>query len=204
MRPGEVLALRPVDVVDGRRGMVVTVRGTVVYRNGQGTFRQEWPKTDASVRTIPVPPFAASVIRRRMQRLGPEQREVTLFHNRTFGPLSMHNFRRTFREFLAIAELADSGITPRWYRRTGATVLARGLGVAAAATFLGHASTAVTEGHYIEPDRSIDFSPADVLERTLRLVDPDGTLLASPQSDEEEAALDDLDGDESAAAGDAA
>lgn len=204
MRPGEVLALRPIDVLDGRRGMVVTVRGTVVYRRGEGTLRQEWPKTDASVRTIPVPAFAASVIRRRMKALDPGQGEVTLFHNRTFGPLSMHNFRRTFREFLVLADLADSGITPRWYRRTGATVLARGLGVDAAATFLGHASTAVTEGHYIEPDRNVDFSPADVLERTLRLVDPDGALLAAPESDEEEAALDDLDGEKPDEAGDAA
>jgi predicted amidohydrolase len=32
-----------------------------------------------------------------------------------------------------------------------------------------------------------------VLERTLRLVDPDGALLAAPGSDEEEVALDDLD-----------
>ena len=192
-RLGEVLALRPVDVVDGRRGMVLRVNGTIVYRNGKGTFRQEWPKTEASVRALPVPDFAAAVIRSRLQAMGSDQAEATIFHNRSGGPLSLHNFRRTFREFLKLAELEDSGITPRWYRRTGATVLARGIGIDAAATFLGHTSTAVTEGHYIEPDRAIDFAPATVLERTLRAVDPDGVLLAAVESDEEEFALDSLD-----------
>lgn len=55
VRPGEALALRPVDIEDGRKGMVAHVSGTVVYRQGGGTLRQTHPKTDASVRTIPVP-----------------------------------------------------------------------------------------------------------------------------------------------------
>ena len=109
------------------------------------------------------------------------------------GPLSQHNFRRTFREFLAAAGLDDSEITPRWYRRTGATVLARGLGSDAAATYLGHTSTAITEGHYIEPDRNIDFGPAAVLDRTLRPVEPDGSLLARPADDAEEVTLERID-----------
>lgn len=197
MRPGEVLALRPRDIVDGKRGMVAYVRGTVVYRQGKGTFRQDHPKTDASVRRIPLPAFAAEVLRRRLQLMGPEQRERTIFANRSGGPLSQHNFRRTFREFLALAGLEDSGITPRWYRRTGATVLARGLGMDAAATHLGHTSKAITEGHYVEPDQSIDFKAAEVLESTLRPLDPDGALLARPESDEEEQLLDRIDPAES-------
>jgi integrase len=119
MRPGEVLALRPVDVFDGKKGMVAYVQGTVVYREGKGTFRQDHPKTDASVRQVPVPRFAAAVIRRRLRNMEPEQREWTIFHNRKGGPLSQHNFRRTFREFLVLAGLEDSGITPRWYRPYG-------------------------------------------------------------------------------------
>ncbi len=194
MRPGEVLALRPRDIVDGPRGMVVHVRGTVVYQQGKGTFRQDQPKTDASVRPIPVPEFAAAVLRRRLARMdgGPDR---TIFANRTGGPLSQHNFRRTFREFLASAGLEDSGITPRWYRRTGATVLARGLGVDVAATHLGHTSKAITEGHYIEPDRSVDYRPADILEATLRPLNPDGALLARPETDEEDMVLDSIDTD---------
>lgn len=186
MRPGEVLGLRPCDITDARRGMVAHVRGTIVYRKGKGTFRQNHPKTDASVRQLPVPEFAAEVLRRRISLLGPSERERTIFGNRCGGPLSQHNFRRTFREFLVLAGLADSGITPRWYRRTGATVLARGMGIDAAATHLGHTSKAITEGHYVEPDRTVDFAPATLLETTLRPLDPDGALLARSETDDED------------------
>ncbi len=193
MRPGEVLGLRPVDITHGRKGMVAHVRGTVIYQPGRGSFRQDHPKTDSSVRRVPVPEFAAAVIRRRLAAMRPGQAEQTIFANRAGGVLSAHNVRRTFREFLVLAGLEDSEITPRWYRRTGATVLARGLGVDAAAAHLGHASTVITENHYIEADQSVDFGPATVLELTLRPVDPDGALLARAETDEEETLLGALD-----------
>lgn len=72
-------------------------------------------------------------------------------------------------------------------------MLARGLGLEAAATHLGHTSKAITEGHYVEPDQSVDFKAADVLEATLRPVDPDGGLLARPEVDDEEQLLDQID-----------
>jgi integrase len=62
MRPGEALALRPCDIADGPGGMVAHVTGTVVQRKGKGTLRQDHPKTDASVRFVPVRPFAADVL----------------------------------------------------------------------------------------------------------------------------------------------
>lgn len=76
--------------------------------------------------------------------------------------------RRTFREFLVGAGPADSGTSLCWYRRTGATVIARGLRSHAAAAFLGQTSTAITEAHYIERDNTVDLTPAAQLERTLR------------------------------------
>jgi integrase len=193
MRPGEVLALRPRDIVDGPHGMVAHVAGTVVQRTGSGTERQDHPKTDASSRGIPVPEFAATVLRRRVSVLGPDERDRTIFASRSGGPLSPYNVRRTFRDFLKLAGLADTGISLRWYRRTGATVIARGMGKDAAAGFLGHTSSAITEGHYIEPDRTIDLTPATFLERTLRPDRPDGSLLAGPPAPGEEDSLADLD-----------
>jgi integrase len=195
MRPGEVLAMRPLDIAETKAGMVAHVRGTVVFHKGAGTYRQDRPKTDASIRTICVPEFAAAVLRRRLRVMDESQGEWTIFHNRLGGPLTLHNFRRTFREFLVLAGLADSGITPRWYRRTSATVLARGLGAHVAATHLGHASTAITEGHYIEPDNTVDFGTAAVLERTLRPVSPDVALLTRRVDDEEADLLDLLESD---------
>jgi hypothetical protein len=139
-------------------------------------IRQDHPKTDHSVRRIGVPPFAAAVVRSRLAVADPDPQR-TIFTNRTGGPLSPCNVRRTSRAFLEAAGLAGQGITPRWYRRTGATAIARGASTDAAATFLGRGSTAITEGHYIEPDRTIDHNPASRLERTLRPVSPDHTLL---------------------------
>lgn len=199
MRPGEVLALRPCDIADTRRGMVVHVQGTVVRRKGVADFRQDHPKTDASSRRIAVPEFAARVIRQRLALMGPEQDEITIFHTREGGVITLHNLRRTFREFLKDADLEDSGITPRSYRRTGATVLARGLGIETAAAFLGHTNVAVTEGHYVAPDTSVDLSPARVLDLTLRPDAPDGRLLADAASENEEDVLQSIDGADDAA-----
>lgn len=184
MRTGEVLALRPCDIDDRPTGMVVTVTGTVVQRKGKGAVRQDRPKSQASIRWIPVPEFAAMVLRRRAAGVDEAR---TIFANRQGSPLSPYNVRRTFRDFLVDAGLADSGISLRWFRRTGATVIARGMGSDAAAAFLGHSSTAITEGHYIEPDRTVDPTPAAHLERTFRLTQPDGALLAmAPAAGEEE------------------
>ena len=168
LRPGEVLALRSCDIEDLPAGMIASVNGTVIQRKGSGAERQPRPKTDASVRRIAVPEFAAVVLRRRLGAPGDADRERTVFASRTGGPLSPYNVRRTFRDFLKLADLSDSAIGLRWYRRTGATVIARGMGSDAAATFLGHSSTAITEGHYIERDRTVDPTPAAHLERTLR------------------------------------
>lgn len=175
IRPGEVLALRPCDIDDRATGMVVAVSGTVVQRKGHGALRQQRPKSEASIRWIAVPEFAAEVLRRRLDGVDEAQ---TVFASRGGGPLSPYNVRRTFRDFLKLAGLGDTAISLRWYRRTGATVIARAMGTDAAATFLGHSSTAITEGHYIEPDRTVDLTPAAHLERVLRPERPDGALLA--------------------------
>ena len=186
MRTGEVLALRPCDLDDRPTGMVAAVTGTVVQRKGQGAIRQDRPKSDASVRCIPVPEFAASVLRRRSIGVNESR---TIFANRRGGPLSPYNVRRTFRDFLVEAGLGDSGISLRWYRRTAATVIARGMGSDAAAAFLGHSSTAITEGHYIERDPTVDRTPATHLERTLRPVRPDDALLVQAAAAGEDALL---------------
>ncbi|MBJ7353980.1 MAG: tyrosine-type recombinase/integrase family protein [Thermoleophilaceae bacterium] len=186
MRTGEVLALRPCDLDDRPTGMVAAVTGTVVQRKGQGAIRQDRPKSEASIRWIPVPAFAASVLRRRATGVSEAR---TIFANRRGGPLSPYNVRRTFRDFLVEAGLGDSGISLRWYRRTGATVIARGMGSDAAAAFLGHSSTAITEGHYIERDPTVDRTPAAHLERTLRPVRPDDALLVQAAAVGEDALL---------------
>lgn len=192
MRPGEALAIRPCDVKDGPKGMIVEVAGTVVQKKRTGAVRQERPKTSASKRFIPVAEFGADVLRRRMAALS-DQPERTIFATRTGRVLSPPNVRRTFREFLILAGLGDSGISLRWYRRTVATVVARAMGSDVAAGFLGHTSAAITEGYYIQPDPTVDLAPAGHVQRTLRAVHPDPSLLNAAPSDEEEEMLDEID-----------
>lgn len=180
MRPGEALALRRCDITEGPGGMVARVTGTVVWRKNRGAFRQDHPKIESSVRSVPVPEFAAEILRRRLAPLGPADAVRTIFANRGGGPLNPSNVRRTFRDMVKLAGLEETGISLRWYRRTAATVIARGMGVDAAATFLGHTSTVITEGHYIAPDPTIDHSPANHLEQTLRPGEPGAALLGEP------------------------
>jgi integrase len=193
LRIGEALALRPCDVRDGPKGMVVEVTGTVILKTGQGAIRQPHPKTEHSVRRIALPEFSAIVLRERLAKMGPHEALRTIFANRKGGPFSPYNVRRTFRAFLELAGLDKTDITLRWYRRTGATVVARGSSAGAAATFLGHGSVAITEGHYIEPDRTVDYGPAALLERTLRPNDADDALLRRIMTTDEEDLLIDLD-----------
>lgn len=152
--------------------MVARVTGTVVLRKATGLIRQPHPKSESSVRAIPVPEFAAVVLRRRLATMGPEDDERTIFASRNGGPLNPYNVRRTFREMVELAGLGDTGISLRWFRRTAATVIARTMGSGAAAALLGHTSTAITEGHYIAPDPTTDHAPAAHLERALA---PDAT-----------------------------
>lgn len=198
MRPGEALAIRPCDVTDGPSGMVVRVTGTVVQRKATGLIRQAHPKSASSVRAIPVPEFAAVVIRRRMATIAAADNERTVFANRNGGPLNPYNVRRTFREIVELAGLGDTGISLRWFRRTAATVIARSMGSNAAATFLGHTSTAITEGHYIEPDPTTDHAPAAHLEHALGLTAPDHTVLSRPATFGEQLRLEALIDDEEA------
>ncbi|WP_191906569.1 tyrosine-type recombinase/integrase [Microbacterium lushaniae] len=193
LRIGECLALRVCDVEDGPSGMTISVKGTVVLRTGSGAVRQDHPKSEHSIRRIAVPDFAADVLRARLAGISAIDPTRTIFANRASKPLSLFNVRRAFRAFLELADLVGERITLRWYRRTGATVIARGASADAAATFLGHGSSAITEGHYIKPDRSVDRGLAGILERTLRRVDPDTSLLSTDDGAVDDPALDFLD-----------
>jgi hypothetical protein len=91
-------------------------------------------------------------------------------------PWATHRVRNRappLQTLLGQAGLVDSEISLRWCRCTGATIIARGMGSDAAAAFLGHSSTAITEGHYIEarPDYRSDPAGSHV-ERTLPQVGP--------------------------------
>lgn len=65
-------------------------------------------------------------------------------------------------------------------------MLARAVSVDAASAFLGHTSTAITEGYYVEPSKVVDRTPAAALDRILRPGAADHAVLTMPLSDDED------------------
>jgi integrase len=165
-RIGEALALRKCDIDVTADPPRVEICGTIIHRTGVPVYRQAHPKTKESNRLVAVPAFAAEVLRRKLAALPLDaEPEHLLFFSKNGTPLMPANVRRQFRKILELAGLADEGISPHAFRRTGATAIAHELGLQAAADVLGHTSTAVTKEHYAEPDRRVTSAPAKALQR---------------------------------------
>lgn len=156
-RIGEALALRQCDIDDSRAAdglpMRVTVVGTLVVIKGKGVYRQDFPKTSNSRRTLEVPEFAAQVIRRRLKIIEDKgmDEEHLLFFTRKDTPLAPNNVRRTLRKMLADAGLSDLEVSPHTFRRTSGTVIARATDAKTAAEVMGNTED-VAQRHYIEPE----------------------------------------------------
>jgi len=146
LRIGEALAIRWSDVDMASSPATVSVTGTLVEQTGL-FFRQSFPKSDASERTIPVPDWVAGMLlRRRTNDAGSATGAVFATRVGTFVRPS--NFRDDLRKALRSAGIQER-ITPHTFRRTVATALAAAAGDQAAADQLGHASPDVTRTHYI-------------------------------------------------------
>jgi len=154
-RIGEALALRKCDIDDSRVGaglpMRVSVSGTLVVVKGKGVYRQEFPKSDNSRRTLEVPEFSAEVIRARLTKIEKEPDEHLLFFTRNGTPLAPNNVRRTLRNILAGAGLSHLEVTPHAFRRTAGTAIARASDAKTAAEVLGNTEE-VAQRHYIAPE----------------------------------------------------
>lgn len=157
LRIGEVLALNWGQVFLTDDGLpTITVDATLVDITGQGTVRQEMPKTDAGKRTIIIPPFTAQAL----ARLRPEvaapalpvfpSRRLARREGAAIRAQTTHNVRRTLRAALELAGMKGE-VHPHLLRSTVATYVARERGTADAAALLGHKiQGGVTQRHYIE------------------------------------------------------
>ena len=148
MRPGELFALRWEDVDLVAQPATVTVAGTTVElkgrrADGKGVRRQPFGKTDAAYRTLALPKWEAVQLTERRVSAASEY----VFPNEDGGLLNIRNVGTRWRQ--ARGEEYE-GVTLYDFRRTVATILARGVSDAAAASQLGHGDVAVTHHHYIE------------------------------------------------------
>ncbi|MGP5298922.1 tyrosine-type recombinase/integrase [Corynebacterium variabile] len=148
MRPGELLALRWEDVDLVASPATVTVTGTLVElkgkrADGKGLRRQPFGKTHRAYRMLSLPTWAATMLTERMVAASSD----LVFPNENGGLLSLRNVGTRWR---AARGAEYEGVTLYDFRRTVATMLDRGEGVAAAAAQLGHTSPAITKRHYVE------------------------------------------------------
>ena len=144
-RIGEVLALRWSDIsLDGTRP-TLTVTGTIKTERGKGTYRKPTPKSDASVRTIVLPEFAVTMLRRRAESEPNALDAVFVTRNGTW-----HQVVNIERRWRAIRR--DTGfewVTPHTFRKTVATLISEQVGSEEASRQLGHSSSQITLEHYI-------------------------------------------------------
>ena len=150
-RIGEVLAIRWTDIDLSGAPPTVSISGTIKTETGKGTYRKPKPKSDASKRTIALPPFAVDVLmRRRIEQRPNHYNAVFATRNGTWHQVG--NIERRWRTIRA-----DTGfdwVTPHTFRKTVATLIDRLVDSDTAARILGHSSDAITKEFYIEKDRT--------------------------------------------------
>ena len=117
-RIGEALVLRRCDVDVTSDPPTLRIAGTIVYRRGEGTVRQDHPKTARSRRTIALPSFTAEAVRERLTVMTARDPEALLFASRNGTPLTTHNVRRQLRHVMQLAGI--EGLTPHAFRRAPA------------------------------------------------------------------------------------
>lgn len=178
LRIGEALALQWRDVKLTGPTPTVAVVATLVDIKGEGTVRQEQPKTNSGERTIVIPRFTVEAL--ELIRPASPEPDMPVFPSRISKdervhrtPQTTHNVRRTLRMALELANMKGQ-VHPHLLRKTVATFVARERGAGDAATLLGHRiNTGVTGKHYIERLR-LAPDVSDVLQELVQISDEEG------------------------------
>lgn len=167
-RIGEILAVRWEDVdLDGARPNL-TINGTIKTEPDKGTYRKPSPKSDASVRTLVLPDFAVTVLRRRMRTTTRENPIEAVFPTRNGTWQQVNNVERRWRQIRK-----DTGldwVTPHTFRKTVATLISERVDTETASQQLGHSSPAITREFYISKP-AIAADVAHVLDELAHLDD---------------------------------
>ncbi|WP_129783379.1 site-specific integrase [Promicromonospora panici] len=135
--------------------LTVTIEATMTGIKGQGSVRQEFPKSEAGERVIVLPPFAVESL--LSIRPAGATTEMPVFPSRRYrddGTVlrcqAPSNCRRQLRSALEAAKMKGE-VHPHLLRSTVATFVARNRSTSEAAALLGHKiDTGVTGRHYIE------------------------------------------------------
>jgi integrase len=173
IRIGECLALRRCDVDMTTLPPTLVVNGTIVSTKAEGIHRKDSPKRSRQRRSIALPSMAAAAVRRRLALAEPDA-EASLFPTKTGRSLSVSNYERLLRSFIADerSNLVRLGVdvdeyTTHIYRRTAATLVERAAGITLASRLLGHANEQTTRNSYVVTADLVDPVTAEILDAVL-------------------------------------
>jgi len=163
LRRSELLALRWRDF--DADACTIAVTGKVVRQRGKGLVRvDDETKTAAGRRTVPLAPFAVTVLTERRHRpfIGTQQ---VIFASSTGTLRDPENFSGQWRE--ARDELGVPDISSHSFRKTVATLIDdAGLSARIGADHLGHAKVSMTQDRYMSRGR-VHAQVAELLEQTV-------------------------------------
>lgn len=125
---------------------LLEVRGTVIRIKGKGLVIKPKPKSTNGWRTIELPGWAVTMLRKRLAGYAPNQWDV-VFTSPTGRLRDPSNTQGDLRAVFDRAGYPE--VTSHTFRRTVATLMDRaGLSARAAADQLGHAKVSMTTDHY--------------------------------------------------------
>jgi integrase len=149
-RRGEALALRWADIDLKRRRLSVT--GTIQRVNGK--LERSAPKTDASLRTLPLPQEMVRVLEAQ-QRLAAEREQCAeweehdlVFPSQVGTPIEPGNLHRHFKELLKAAQLPETTRLHDLRHACASFLIAEGVNPKVVQEILGHTKISTTMDIY--------------------------------------------------------
>ena len=147
LRLGELCALKYEDI-DFNAGLLYVTRSVKRVKNGESATQLVVgrPKTDSSIREIPLPLFLLKMLKERMKEKGAVQ-EGFVFPSTQGGAAEPRTVQKSFARLAKKADIR--GAHMHTLRHTFAMrCLERGMGYKALSEILGHSSSQMTIKHY--------------------------------------------------------
>ncbi|MGW6659378.1 site-specific integrase [Rhodococcus sp. NPDC055024] len=166
VRRSELLAIRRQDV-DLKAG-TVAITGKVVRVKGVGLKRFDTTKSEAGLRTIPLPRFALDMLEKRAVQ--PRHGTLDVIFPSTSGTLrDPNNFGKQWRKVRDGLGVAES--TSHTFRKSVATLIDdEGLSARVGADHLGHRNVSMTQDKYMTRGRQ-HSEVADLLDKAVAIND---------------------------------
>ncbi|WP_244287023.1 tyrosine-type recombinase/integrase [Amycolatopsis rubida] len=145
----------------------VDVTHTVVRVKGEGLLRKPRPKTESSLRALPLPSWALALLKRRWAEARKDGRPLAspVFASTVGGLRDPNNVLRVIREIRSGDEFI--WLTSHNFRKTTATAMDdAGIPTRLIADHLGHSRVSMTQDNYLER-KAVDPVTALALEGLL-------------------------------------